>query len=404
MRRCRKATGRRNAPRRGAVPFSPTAAGHSLGLRLSSHRRADGSLRADKADDAAQLAQIAATLKKLEARVDTLEGEYKHAKQETAEARAEAQALRLKLARSKAASGQTATGTTAAPTRFASIATTDATTAPPGLYAMATKAPYAVEPGWGGIYAGAAFGLGWLHANENFTETEPLVTSFSGTGFSDVDTGITSNLDTLSGQSLGAMSTLFVGYNYMLNSRYVVGVQAEGGLANARANLSGTGTEISTATVIDTPPGGAAGTTVTNSTSTSTGLIDQIDNRWMASLLLRGGALVDPGDLVYLLGGYTYGRFDDYDVGSGFGLSGGTVGVGWERQIVPGWTLRGEYRYTRFQNKTVTLGEQFASTSSSTGATSSSSSETGSFSEAFQFSGVDMQSIWLGVAHQFGTR
>jgi len=118
---------------------------------------------------------------------------------------------------------------------------------------------------------------------------------------------------------------------------------------------------------------------------------DSLDNRWMVSLLGCGGVRVDPVDYVYLLGGYTYARLETLNSpigiagqaplfapvtgftqfpnavlrrsgGDSFGLNGATVGGGWERQIAPRWSLRGEYRYTKFQGKDVS--ENFVTNSS----------------------------------------
>ena len=50
------------------------------------------------AQSAPDLAQVMETVQRLEARVDTLEGDYKRAKQDAAEARAELKALRKKAA------------------------------------------------------------------------------------------------------------------------------------------------------------------------------------------------------------------------------------------------------------------------------------------------------------------
>jgi opacity protein-like surface antigen len=159
-------------------------------------------------------------------------------------------------------------------------------------------------------------------------------------------------------------------------------------------NLKGSSVSTSNSTTVDTPPGGLAGTTATASTSASTGLTDLIENRWLVSALLRGGRLVDPDDYVYLLGGYTYGRFQAE--GEGFGLSGGTIGAGWEKRLVPGWTVKAEYRYTRFQNKDLFLNSQ--GSTSGTPSTSNSSS-----SADIHFSDIDMHSVWVGVSHYFGT-
>ena len=79
-------------------------------------------------------------------------------------------------------------------------------------------------------------------------------------------------------------------------------------------------------------------------------------------------------------------------------MNGGTIGVGWERQIIGGWNLRAEYRYTRFGSKIVNLAESSVSTTTSPGSFISNSN----LSDASHFSDVDLHSVWLGVSHSFG--
>src|SRR5262249_6160361 len=95
--------------------------------------------------------------------------------------------------------------------------------------------------------------------------------------------------------------------------------------------------------------------------------IDAVANRWLVSALLKGGWLADPQDLLYLIGGWTYGAFEAIPSSDGidgvfqgelkatqrFGLNGITVGAGFERQFASMWSLKGEYRFTQFQSKTI---------------------------------------------------
>jgi opacity protein-like surface antigen len=188
-------------------------------------------------------------------------------------------------------------------------------------------------------------------------------------------------------------------------------------IGNSISNFSST----STSTNITVGPG-AAVTTTTSLTplstfatlSNSTG-IDTLDNRWQLSALARIGVLLDPVDLVYVVGGYTYGRFD-YLNNFAFGMNGGTIGGGWERQFVRGWTVRIEGRYTKFASKEVTT--NFSSTSSSpSGSTTSSSSSTTLLSTSSNSStstntsvssntdrfSASVASVLVGVSYYFGT-
>jgi opacity protein-like surface antigen len=119
----------------------------------------------------------------------------------------------------------------------------------------------------------------------------------------------------------------------------------------------------------------------------------------MVSALARGGVLLDPVDYVYLLGGWTYGRFE---FGQSFGLNGATIGAGWERQVAPGWTLRAEGRYTKFETKTLTTNftSNTASISTNAGVPTAAFNITNTDNASDRIS-ADMWSVWLGFAHTF---
>ena len=351
------------------------------------------------AQSASDSAQVMETIKKLEARVAALEGDYKRAKQDVAEARAEVRALRHNTAIASATTNKQAPIASGAMPTNTAATLSHATDAPAGLYSMSAKSPRPIDPGWGGLYVGAAFGLDAVHARESFSETDNIVTTDTGLSVTSVDTGTENIRQAYNGQSLGAVSSLSLGYNYVIDSRDVLGAQVEGGLADTHVNLKGSGALTTTTTIVNTPPGGAAGTSGSTNTNSNTTLTDLIENHWLVSALLRGGRLVDSSDYVYLLGGYTYGRFQAE--GEGFGLSGGTVGAGWERQVVPGWTLKAEYRYTRFQDKDLLFTNQNRQTQATTGGYLSVQNT--SVANDTHFSDLDMHSVWVGVSHYFGS-
>jgi opacity protein-like surface antigen len=328
------------------------------------------------AQSATELVQVLEAMKQLEARVAALEGENKQAKKETAVARAEAQALRQKLA--------TTTPTVA--------------TLVPSGYAMATKVPpIATVPSWAGLYAGASFGLGLMRSSVKESSTTTFKDDFSAPTFSDASTDISNLSGNFSGQTVGAVTNLFLGYNFVLGNNVILGGQLDGGVSNIQANLSGGTTQVTTTTTVVTPPGGPAGTSSSTGV-TNDSLSSSIENRWLISVLARSGLLVDPLDLVYVLGGYTYGRFE---FGQSFGLNGGTVGAGWERQIAPGWTLKGEYRYTKFQSKDLssTFVSNTVTTNISGGASSTNTSDVAPSTNRVS---ADIHSLWVGVSHYFG--
>jgi opacity protein-like surface antigen len=325
------------------------------------------------AQSQADFVQMMAAMKRLEARVAALEGENKQAKQEAAAARAEARGLRQKMGAAAPSSGAGAPNVTAVP---------------PGIYAMVTKAPV-LPPvaSWGGLYWGAAFGIGWMRAAVTETSTEALNELFSD---SPTFTTIATSNSALSGRNAGDIANLYLGYNLLATPTVVLSGQIEGGVSNIRVNLSGSGSTSTRGT-----NGGF--TTIATTTFNST---DTLDNRWMLSALGRGGVLVDPADFVYLLGGYTYARFEAFGVG--FGLNGGTIGAGWERQVTPSWTLRGEYRYTKFEGKDINQNSvsNFVQTTTSNGGSSTLTDN--DVSATTRHLSADMHSVWIGVAHQFG--
>ncbi len=71
----------------------------------------------------------------------------------------------------------------------------------------------------------------------------------------------------------------------------------------------------------------------------------------MISALGRAGWLIDPQDLIYVIGGWSYGHFTNSD--RVFAMHGPAVGAGIERQVARSWTVKAEYRYTHFLAKDV---------------------------------------------------
>jgi opacity protein-like surface antigen len=340
------------------------------------------------AQTAPDMSQMSDTLKKLEARVSALEAENQQSKKEAAAARAEARELRQRIgAKSFVVGPVTATSSIAL------------AAAPSGKLYEVKSPMQPVRPDWAGLYVGAAGGAGWLHGSEALSESSNSISSSAFTGGSDVTTSTSGESANLTGGNPGAMASLFVGYNYMLSSNWLIGTQLEGTLANTRVHLNGSGSTTSVSTTVNTPPGGVAGTNTSTTTGTLSGISDPLDNRWLLSVLARAGFLVDGSDLVYVLGGYTYGRFEAE--GNGFGMNGGTIGVGWEKQIIGGWNLRGEYRYTRFGSETVNLAQATTSAGVTTGSFTGGNNLASTINETSRFSDLDMHSVWLGVSYSF---
>jgi opacity protein-like surface antigen len=341
---------------------------------------------AARADDT-NVAQLAATVKALQARLAAVEAENRQIKREIATDRGQPHRLVER-----------------GPVRAAAAVSAPAAAVPSGVYdmatgEMATKAPFAPPvPSWEGAYAGAAFGAGWMHAKSTQTSTFTDLETNTGPGFSDVFTTTGGDVASLSGSGPGAMVNLFVGYNWMLTSNFLIGGQIEGGVSNIRAKVSGADPFTRVETTVDTPPGGVAGTSV----STESGIdsfTDNIDNRWLISALARAGWVVDSRNLIYALAGPTYGRFEWST--ETFGMFGGTVGAGFERKIAPMWTLRVEYRYTKFANHTINTGFSETGSAVSTGAFTGTQTFTDSGATSNTVS-ADMQSIMFGISREFG--
>jgi opacity protein-like surface antigen len=331
-----------------------------------------------RADDA-DLTQVLKTLKALEARVATLESEKQQYRREAASARAETQALKQKLGRQP-------------------NPTVPIQLPPSGSYAMVTKAPLvAAVPTWGGFYAGASFGLVSQRANKDEVEPSTSTSNFVEGTFSQTTLSSDTFASSLGGRGLGAMANLYLGYNYMLPGNFLVGAAIEGGLSNTRTRLAGPSSDPSQSV---TTTNSAGLITTSTSTGQSTGnTTGHLDNRWAMSALVRGGLVVDPKDLIYLVGGLSYGRFEFAD--QSFGAFGGTVGAGWERKITPSWTLKAEYRYTRFQDRTLTESFSSSNSSSTSGAFTTSNSFSNVFLDTNRFSGLDWHTVSVGVSHYF---
>lgn len=187
----------------------------------------------------------------------------------------------------------------------------------------------------------------------------------------------------------------------MPGPNFIGGFQLEGGISNIQVKQNGSS---STSLSYTCAPVSCSPTGIESSDAN-----DTLANRWLVSALMKFGFLVDPNDLFYAIGGWTYGNFEYAVSGSAiyggftptiiggqtFGLNGGTVGAGFERRIGGNWALKAEYRYTKFQNKTVNF--PYNLNFSTTGENYSSPSNT---SSAFS---ADMQTVLLGVTRYFST-
>ena len=167
--------------------------------------------------------------------------------------------------------------------------------------AQERQAPFS----WTGLYVGAGVGGGAaLH--------EPSIGSIS--------------FDSLAAQ--GFLATVVAGYDHRLNQTAVVGVFFDYDFSNIAPSA-------------DFPI-----------------LFSSGDHRYSWALGIRAGYLINPATLLYVAAGYTRAGFDFGTLGFGddigsVDLQGYFLGAGVEAQLAGGWSLRGEYRFTQFDRKTV---------------------------------------------------
>jgi opacity protein-like surface antigen len=261
---------------------------------------------------------------------------------------------------------------------------------------MASAPPAA----WTGPYAGVSLGIGALNANtsgtgtniQNSTNTDLLgnITQLS------TFTGVQAFGDNRAKAQIGALADVYVGYSSRFGN-WVGGGQLEGSLgrffsrfdqdgifasSNVTKNFNNGVLLLPVATGFDAGSG-----TVTNSLN--------ID--FMVSAIARFGYLVTPRDLVYGLGGWTYAGFNTTlpaAIDPSFGAHGVTVGAGWEREMLDGWTLKAEYRYTKFQGVDVDV----ATAQRDTSATSTNLFT----SQATAHISPDLHVVRVGLTHYFG--
>jgi outer membrane immunogenic protein len=162
---------------------------------------------------------------------------------------------------------------------------------------------------WSGIYVGFGVGAG-ANVHELGSDFAPI--SLNGIG------------------GEGVYGELTVGYDYMVSPRFLLGGLLDAHVGNIETSLD-------------------AG-----------GLSASIQETYGFDAGLRVGYLFTPNTLGYMLGGYSWQKYK-LDTNAGFGFdwdqSGYFVGGGIETAINSNWTIKTEYRYTRFGTKGDLLSE-----------------------------------------------
>src|SRR5712692_6160518 len=121
---------------------------------------------------------------------------------------------------------------------------------------MATKAPPLLPAPWEGAYGGVSYGSASIKATTStVSRTVSTSTTNNPSGSVAVSTSTTDSLNNGSGRNWGALSDIYLGYNFRLGGNVIAGVQAEGTIAEAQAHLSGTQAQTVNTTNVTTPPG-----------------------------------------------------------------------------------------------------------------------------------------------------
>lgn len=224
------------------------------------------------------------------------------------------------------------------------------------------KAPVQVFDPWTGFYVGVNAGYSW----GNWTNSGIASTSTPAVN--------------------GALGGLQAGYNWQLNSTWVVGLEGDFQITGEKASEAAGPT--STTDVIGAAgfPGGqntAGFHTITNTTAANDWKFP-----WFGTFRGRVGALVDPTILIYGTGGLAVGNFKmsstATSVATGYrgaiGVTtsplgttttvGGTLsdsttrvgfalGAGIEKKFTPNWSAKVEYLYLDFGTRTFLSGTGF---------------------------------------------
>lgn len=156
---------------------------------------------------------------------------------------------------------------------------------------------------WSGIYVGVGFGAG---ANVHKLSSDFIPVSLNGIG----------------GEGVYGEAT--VGYDYLVSPRFLVGGLLDAHVGNIETKLD------------------------------VAGLSASVKETYGFDAGLRVGYLFTPSTLGYVLGGYSWQKYK-LDSNAGFGMdwdqSGYFVGGGLETAVSSNWTIKTEYRYTRFSTK-----------------------------------------------------
>lgn len=177
----------------------------------------------------------------------------------------------------------------------------------PGMQILPANAPG--EFAWGGLYAGVSLGAGWGESSQNYDRA--------------------GNHGAATLEPTGGVASISAGYNWMLGSNWVAGVEGDLGIMNVSQGAT---------TVFDG-----------HVWSTSYGPL------W-GNMRGRAGYLVSDDLLAYATGGLAMANIDDVSIGNTAGETaieeglrlGLALGVGVEYAWTENWTVKAEFLHMNF--------------------------------------------------------
>jgi len=238
---------------------------------------------------------------------------------------------------------------------------------------LPVKAPAKVTPvwNWTGFYVGVNGGYSWGRAN---TSIAPFVSPFPIAAFAP----FRQNVD-------GGIGGGQVGYNWQLDPKWLIGVEADIQASGERSSVALTSTSARFGAFANGLPNPLPGPDFNAIASLATNL--SYDLQWFATFRGRVGLLATPQTLFYATGGLAVGEFR-YSAGPttltstvfGPGLAGTTptgvvlvlpvgaaasstdtragwtLGAGVEHKFTPNWSGKLEYLYMDFGTRTYFAG------------------------------------------------
>jgi outer membrane immunogenic protein len=242
--------------------------------------------------------------------------------------------------------------------------------------ALATKAP-AAPAWWSGLYAG--LGIGPRASRTEATTTGPFDPTLL------LPTG--ANSQPINGTAF--RGSPYVGWNWQIAPRWVVGIEGDVGFANQTTSLQGVGFSPGALPFIGSEDNSFA-----------------VRTTWDANLSGRVGFLVTPATLLYATAGAAWQHFDVISICSNNGGSPGcsgllplvvtnsatkagwTAGLGAETRLSGNWFARAEYRYADLGTSSFTIARNILGSPLSTDFDVVLRTHTVTFGVSYKFGGL----------------